>query len=80
MFWECDVYRLIKVIGRQLSVSFWRELFVAYLPADRFIHAQRAAQAAQAAAAQGQFCRCMTFCSPINKSWETAILWSMQII
>lgn len=56
---SADVYRLIKVIGRQLSVSFGENylcfIFRHFPQIQIHAHAQRAAQAAQAAAAQGQF-------------------------
>ncbi|BAY50521.1 hypothetical protein SAMD00079811_81500 (plasmid) [Scytonema sp. HK-05] len=61
--YECsqsaDVYRLIKVIQRQLSVSFgenYLSLIFRHFPQIQIhSHAQRAAEAAEAAAAQGQF-------------------------
>ncbi|MGL5924471.1 DsbA family protein [Chroococcidiopsis sp.] len=56
---SADVYRLIKVIGRQLSISFGEDylcfIFRHFPQTQIHSHAQRAAQAAQAAAAQGQF-------------------------
>jgi protein-disulfide isomerase len=56
---SADVYRLIKAIRRELSVSFGEDylcLIFRHFPQSQ-IHpqSQRAAQAAQAAAAQGQF-------------------------
>jgi protein-disulfide isomerase len=54
-----NLYRLIKVIERQLSVSFGENylcfIFRHFPQIQIHSHAQRAAQAAQAAAAQGQF-------------------------
>lgn len=56
---SADVYRLIKVIGRQLSVSFGENylcFIFRHFPQKKIhSHAQRAAEAAQAAAAQGLF-------------------------
>jgi len=52
---SADVYKLIKGIKQELS-AFWRGIL--YLPsfsAQIHPHAQRAAQAAEAAAVQGQF-------------------------
>ncbi|WP_414515916.1 DsbA family protein [Nostoc sp. PCC 9305] len=61
--YECsqnaDVFRLIKVIGRQLSVSLGENylcfIFRHFPQVQIHPHAQRAAEAAEAAAAQGQF-------------------------
>ncbi|MEH2380881.1 MAG: DsbA family protein [Nostoc sp.] len=61
--YECsqsaDVYRLIKVIGRQLSVSLGENylcfIFRHFPEIQIHSHAQRAAEAAEAAAVQGQF-------------------------
>ncbi|MEH2032151.1 MAG: DsbA family protein [Nostoc sp.] len=61
--YECsqsaDVYRLIKVIGRQLSVSLGENylcfIFRHFPQVQIHSHAQRAAEAAEAAAVQGQF-------------------------
>ena len=61
--YECsqsaDVYRLIKVIGRQLSVSLGENylcfIFRHFPQIQIHSHAQRAAEAAEAAAVQGQF-------------------------
>ncbi|OYD97175.1 disulfide bond formation protein DsbA [Nostoc sp. 'Peltigera membranacea cyanobiont' 213] len=61
--YECsqsaDVYRLIKVIGRQLSVSLGENylcfIFRHFPQIEIHSHAQRAAEAAEAAAVQGQF-------------------------
>lgn len=61
--YECsqnaDVYRLIKVIGRQLSVSLGENylcfIFRHFPQIEIHSHAQRAAEAAEAAAIQGQF-------------------------
>ena len=57
---ECaNLYRLIKAIRRQLSISFGENylcfIFRHFPQTQIHSHAQRAAQAAQAAAAQGQF-------------------------
>ncbi|GAA6614470.1 DsbA family protein [Scytonema sp. NUACC26] len=56
---SADVYRLIKVIRRQLSVSFGENylcfIFRHFPQIQIHSHAQRAAEAAQAAAAQGLF-------------------------
>lgn len=56
---SADVYRLIKVIGQQLVVSFGENylcfIFRHFPPIPIHSHAQRAAEAAQAAAVQGQF-------------------------
>lgn len=61
--YECsqsaDAYRLIKVIGRQLSVSLGENylcfIFRHFPQIEIHSHAQRAAEAAEAAAVQGQF-------------------------
>jgi protein-disulfide isomerase len=54
-----NLYRLIKAIRRQLSISFGENylcfIFRHFPEIQIHSHAQRAAQAAQAAAAQGQF-------------------------
>ena len=54
-----DVYKLIQVIKRELSASFKEDylcfIFRHFPQTQIYPHAQRAAQAAQAAAAQGQF-------------------------
>lgn len=56
---SADVYKLIKVIDRELSASLGEDylcfIFRHFLQAQIHPHAQRAAQAAQAAATQGQF-------------------------
>jgi protein-disulfide isomerase len=56
---SADVYRLIKVIGRQLSVSLGENylcfIFRHFPQIEIHSHAQRAAEAAEAAAVQGQF-------------------------
>ncbi len=56
---SADVYRLIKVIQRQLSVSFGEDylcfIFRHFPQIQIHSHAQRAAEAVEAAAAQGQF-------------------------
>ncbi|WP_414586156.1 DsbA family protein [Scytonema sp. PCC 10023] len=56
---SADVYRLIKVIGQQLSVSFGENylcfIFRHFPQVQIHSHAQCAAEAAEAAAAQGQF-------------------------
>ncbi|MEH2411698.1 DsbA family protein [Nostoc sp.] len=56
---SADVYRLIKVIGRQLSVSLGENylcfIFRHFPQIQIHSHAQRAAEAAEAAAVQGQF-------------------------
>ncbi|BAZ70918.1 hypothetical protein NIES4106_57150 (plasmid) [Fischerella sp. NIES-4106] len=56
---SADVYRLIKVIGRQLSVSLGENylcfIFRHFPQIEIHSHAQRAAEAAEAAAFQGQF-------------------------
>jgi protein-disulfide isomerase len=56
---SADVYRLIKVIRRELLVSFGEDylcfIFRHFPQIQIHAEAQRAAQAAQAAAAQGQF-------------------------
>jgi protein-disulfide isomerase len=56
---SADVYRLIKVIKRQLTVPFGEDylcfIFRHFSQISIHSHAQRAAQAAQAAAAQNQF-------------------------
>jgi protein-disulfide isomerase len=56
---SADVYRLIKVIKRQLTVVFGEDylcfIFRHFSQRPIHSHAQRAAQAAQAAAAQHQF-------------------------
>jgi protein-disulfide isomerase len=56
---SADVYKLIKAIKRELSAAF-REDYLCFIfrhfpQAQIHSHAQRAAQAAEAAAAQGQF-------------------------
>ncbi|WP_254625885.1 DsbA family protein [Nostoc sp. TCL240-02] len=61
--YECsqsaDVYRLIKVIGRQLSISLGENylcfIFRHFPQIEIHSHAQRAAEATEAAAVQGQF-------------------------
>ncbi|MUG91898.1 thioredoxin domain-containing protein [Scytonema sp. UIC 10036] len=54
-----DVYKMIKVIKRELSASFGEDylcfIFRHFPQTQIHPHAQRAAQAAEAAAAQGQF-------------------------
>ncbi|MEH2349755.1 MAG: DsbA family protein [Nostoc sp.] len=56
---SADVYRLIKVIGRQLSVSLGENylcfIFRHFPQIQIHSHAQRAAEGAEAAAVQGQF-------------------------
>ena len=56
---SANVYRLIKVIERQLSVSLGENylcfIFRHFPQIEIHSHAQRAAEAAQAAAVQGQF-------------------------
>lgn len=56
---SADVYRLIKVIGRQLNVSLGENylcfIFRHFAQIQIHSHAQRAAEAAEAAAVQGQF-------------------------
>jgi protein-disulfide isomerase len=56
---SADVYRLIKVIKRQLTVPFGEDylcfIFRHFPQTQIHTQSQRAAQAAQAAAAQGQF-------------------------
>ena len=56
---SANVYRLIKVIRRELTVSFGENylcfIFRHFPQIQLHSHAQQAAQAAQAAAAQGQF-------------------------
>lgn len=56
---SADVYRLIKVIKRQLTVPFGEDylcfIFRHFPQTQIHSHAQRAAQAAQAVAAQNQF-------------------------
>jgi protein-disulfide isomerase len=56
---SADVYKLIKVIKQELSASFGEDylcfIFRHFPQTQVHPHAQRAAQAAQAAAAQGQF-------------------------
>ncbi len=56
---NADVYKLIKVIERELSASFGEDylcfIFRHFPQTQIHPHAQRAAQAAEAAAAQGQF-------------------------
>ncbi|NHC37345.1 DsbA family protein [Scytonema millei] len=56
---SADVYKLIQVIKRELSASFGEDylcLIFRHFPQTQIHpHAQRAAQAAEAAAAQGQF-------------------------
>jgi protein-disulfide isomerase len=56
---SADVYRLIKAIRRELRVSFGEDylclIFRHFPQIQIYAQAQRAAQAAQAAAAQGQF-------------------------
>ncbi|MDZ8257631.1 DsbA family protein [Nostoc sp. ChiQUE01b] len=56
---SADVYKMIKVIKRELSASFGEDylcsIFRHFPQTQIHPHAQRAAQAAQAAAAQGQF-------------------------
>lgn len=56
---NADVYKLIKAIERELSSSFEKDylcfIFRHFPQTQIYPHAQRAAQAAQAAAAQGQF-------------------------
>ncbi|HEY9844798.1 MAG TPA: DsbA family protein [Candidatus Caenarcaniphilales bacterium] len=56
---SADVYKLIKAIKRELSASFGEDylcfIFRHFPQAQIHPYAQRAAQAAEAAAAQGQF-------------------------
>jgi len=56
---SADVYRLIRVIYRQLVVSFGEYylcfIFRHFPPIQSHSHAQRAAEAVEAAAVQGQF-------------------------
>jgi protein-disulfide isomerase len=56
---SADVYKMIKVIKRELSAAFGEDylcfIFRHFPQAQIHPHAQRAAQAAQAAADQGQF-------------------------
>jgi len=56
---SADVYKLIKAIKRELSVAFGEDylcfIFRHFPQTQIHPHAQRAAQAAQAAAVQGQF-------------------------
>ncbi|MBW4624528.1 MAG: thioredoxin domain-containing protein [Brasilonema octagenarum HA4186-MV1] len=56
---SADVYKLIKVIKRELSASLGEDylcfIFRHFPQTQIHPHAQRAAQAAEAAAAQGQF-------------------------
>jgi protein-disulfide isomerase len=56
---SADVYKLIKTIKRELSASFGEDdlcfIFRHFPQTQIHPHAQRAAQAAHAAAAQGQF-------------------------
>jgi protein-disulfide isomerase len=56
---SADVYKLIKGIKRELSASFGEDylclIFRHFPQAQIHLHAQRAAQVAEAAAAQGQF-------------------------
>ncbi len=56
---SADVYKLIKVIKRKLSASFGEDylcfIFRHFPQIQIHPHAQRAAQAAEAAAVQGQF-------------------------
>lgn len=56
---SADVYKMIKAIGRELSACFGEDylcfIFRHFPQAQIHPHAQRAAQAAVAAAAQGQF-------------------------
>lgn len=56
---SADVYKLIKAIERELSASFGEDylcfIFRHFPQTQIHPHAQRAAQAAEAAAAQGQF-------------------------
>lgn len=58
-FQSANVYRLIKVAQQQLQVSFGENnlgfIFRNFAQIQIHPHAQRAAEAAQAAAAQGQF-------------------------
>lgn len=56
---SADAYKLIKVIKRELNAAFGEDylcfIFRHFPQTQIYPHAQRAAQAAQAAAAQGQF-------------------------
>jgi len=56
---SADVYKMIKAIKRELSAAFGEDdlcfIFRHFPQAQIHSHAQRAAQAAEAAAAQGQF-------------------------
>jgi protein-disulfide isomerase len=56
---SAEVYKLIKAIGRELSASFGEDylcfIFRHFPQTQVHPHAQRAAQAAEAAAVQGQF-------------------------
>ncbi len=56
---SADVYKMIKAIERELSASFGEDylcfIFRHFPQAQIHPHAQRAAEAAEAAAAQGQF-------------------------
>jgi protein-disulfide isomerase len=56
---SANVYKLIKAIERELSASFGEDylcfIFRHFPQTQIHLHAQRAAQAAEAAAAQGQF-------------------------
>lgn len=58
-FQSADVYRLIKVIQRQLSVSLGENylgLIFRHFPQNQIHpHVERAAEASEAAAVQGQF-------------------------
>ncbi|MHC0068312.1 DsbA family protein [Nostoc sp. UIC 10890] len=58
-FQSANVYRLIKVAGQQLKVSFGENnlgfIFRHFPQVQIHPHARRAAEAAEAAAAQGQF-------------------------
>jgi protein-disulfide isomerase len=58
-FRSADIYRLIKVIRQQLTVPLGEDylcfIFRHFPQTQIHSHAQRAAQAAEAAAAQGQF-------------------------
>jgi protein-disulfide isomerase len=58
-FQSANVYRLIKVAGQQLSASFGENslgFIFRHFPQEQIHpHAQRAAEAAEAAAVQGQF-------------------------
>ncbi len=56
---SADVYKLIKAIKRELSAAFGEDylcfIFRHFPQTQIYSHAQRAAQAAEAAAVQGQF-------------------------